>query len=343
MKSGLTGSWRGLLLALVVTATLLTFAPVLGNDFVRWDDHVNLLENPHYRGLGWRQLAWMFSTFHLGHYMPVTWLSFGLDYVLWGMDPTGYHLTSLVLHTANAALVFLLAGRLLARGGEFPPAAQAAGAAAAALFFALHPFRAASVAWATERRDVLSGFFLFLTVLAYLRAADGGPRRGRWLTASVALYGLALGAKAVVMTLPVVLLLLDVYPLRRLPADPRLWLGPAGRAVLREKIPYALLSAFCMALAWHGRTFVAAPPEYPWVVRLSVVIHGLWFYVLKTLVPRDLSPLYEFSIEGRTAVAALAVAGITALVWALRRRWPAGLAAWAYYGVSVSPVIGVVY
>jgi protein O-mannosyl-transferase len=337
------GSRRGLAILVVVAATLLTFAPVVRNDFVRWDDHVNLLENPRYRGLGGPQLAWMLTTFHLGHYMPVTWLSFGLDFVVWGMDPVGYHLTSLLLHAANAALVLLVASRLLARAGEFPSAARLAGAAAAALFFAVHPLRAASVAWATERRDVLSGFFLLLAVLAYLRAADGGDRRHRWLAASVATYVLALGAKAVVMTLPVVLLLLDVYPLGRLPAHPGRWLAPETRTVLREKIPYAVVSGVGMLLAWHGRTFVAAPPEYPWGLRLAVAVHGLWFYVVKTLVPRDLSPLYEFSLEGRTLIAAVAVAGLTALAVLLGRRCPAVPAACAYYAISVSPVIGLVY
>ena len=147
----------------IVLAVVAVFAIGLRNEFVRWDDHVNLIENPHFRGLGFRQLAWMMTTTLMGHYIPLTWLTFGFDYVLWGMQPAGYHFTNLVLHAANATLFYWVAKRLLrAAAPAASEIALRAGAAVAALFFALHPLRAESVAWATERRDVLSGL-LFLT------------------------------------------------------------------------------------------------------------------------------------------------------------------------------------
>ena len=101
-------------LALIPAAvTLAVFLPILGNGFVNWDDQANLLDNPHYRGLGWSHLRWMFTTAHLGHYIPVTWLTLALDYTAWGLNPGGYHLTSAVLHAANALLVYRLAAALL--------------------------------------------------------------------------------------------------------------------------------------------------------------------------------------------------------------------------------------
>src|SRR5437899_5976686 len=146
----------------IVLAVVAVFAVGLRNEFVQWDDQVNLVENPHFRGLAPRHLAWMLTTTLMGHYIPVTWLSFGLDYVLWGMQPAGYHFTNLVLHAANAVLVYWLARRLLAAARpDTSEMALRAGAAVAALFFAIHPLRAESVAWATERRDVLSAL-LFL-------------------------------------------------------------------------------------------------------------------------------------------------------------------------------------
>ena len=152
------------------------FSPALLNGFVNWDDQVNLLENPGYRGLGWTHIRWMFSTTLMGHYIPITWLSFGLDYTLWGINPFGYHLTNNLIHAANTAVFYLIALRLLGKASTLRGGTLRAAAAMAALFFALHPLRAESVAWVTERRDVLSGLFFLLTVLLYLRR---GRRRRR--------------------------------------------------------------------------------------------------------------------------------------------------------------------
>ena len=185
-------------LALIPAAvTLAVFLPILGNGFVNWDDQANLLDNPHYRGLGWSHLRWMFTTAHLGHYIPVTWLTLALDYTAWGLNPVGYHLTSALFHAANALLVYRLAAALLtaADRGTSTWWDIRRGAMAAALVFALNPQRVESVAWATERRDVTMGLFALLTVLAYLRAvresADGRLDR-RWYWASVGLFGGAL-------------------------------------------------------------------------------------------------------------------------------------------------------
>jgi hypothetical protein len=200
----------------LAVVTFLVFSPALGNGFVEWDDHVNLSENLGYRGLGWSELRWMFTSTRMGHYIPITWLTFGLDYTFWGMNPFGYHLTNNVIHAANAALFYLVALRLLARATALTGTALRASGVVAALFFALHPLRAESVAWATERRDVLAGFFFLLSVLLYLRASDdAGSARRRLLGGSVTCYALALLSKSIVMTLPLVLIVLDVYPLER--------------------------------------------------------------------------------------------------------------------------------
>ncbi|PYM61474.1 MAG: hypothetical protein DMD79_12745, partial [Candidatus Rokuibacteriota bacterium] len=158
--------------------TLLVFLPALRNGFV-WDDGSNLVANRHYRGLGWEQLRWAATAMHLGHYMPLTWLSLALDYVLWGMNPIGYHLSNVVLHSVGVALFYFVAARLLAKATTLTGTALALATATAALFFAIHPLRVESVAWVTERRDVLCGIFLFVTTLLYLRACEaaGAMRR----------------------------------------------------------------------------------------------------------------------------------------------------------------------
>src|SRR6266850_4502463 len=131
----------------VALAAIACFLPTLRNDFVLWDDDLNFTDNPSYRGLSWRQLRWMFTTVHGGHYQPLSWVTLGLDYTLWGMDPTGYHLTNILLHAVNAVLVYRLIAALV-------PGVSARAATIGALLFAIHPLRVESVAWVTERRDV---------------------------------------------------------------------------------------------------------------------------------------------------------------------------------------------
>jgi protein O-mannosyl-transferase len=141
---------RWLMPVSLVALTGIFFLPVLQNGFVDWDDGKILLENPYYRGLDWPQLSWMFNTYYMGHYQPLTWISLGLDYLLWGMNPLGYHLTSLLLHAVDALLFYFIVLRLLSLA--LPPAASnrefklRVAALFAALVFALHPLRVESVA-----------------------------------------------------------------------------------------------------------------------------------------------------------------------------------------------------
>ncbi len=188
---------------LVVLATAIAYAPVLQNGFVDFDDQTNLVENPYFRGFSAETLRWMLTNLD-GHYLPLTWLSFAFDYSLWGMNPAGYHLTSLLLHLANTVVFAGVSTRLYRlafgiRAGEEPRALVVAAAMSAALF-ALHPLRVESVAWATERRDVLSGLFILLTVRAYLDAHTGDRQGVAWK--ALGLYLLSLLAKPVGMSLP---------------------------------------------------------------------------------------------------------------------------------------------
>jgi protein O-mannosyl-transferase len=332
--------------------TFLVFLPALWNGFVAWDDQVNLYENQSYRGLTWPQIRWMFSNVTMGHWIPLTWLTFGLDYVLWEMKPFGYHLTSLVLFAANAPAFYFVALRLIRRATSFGESALRLSAVTATLFYALHPLRAESVAWATERRDVLSGLLFLLTVLMYLKAHDETGARRRWLLAgSIGLYVLALVSKASVMVLPAALIVLDVYPLRRLGGRWREWVGPTARAVWLEKIPFVVLGVAGAAIGYYAQSansFITSLEKYPMTARPAMVFYSLWFYLEKTVMPRGLSPLYELPVrvsllDRQFLLPAIAVTAITATVVVLRRRWPAGLAAWVYYAVTLAPVIGIVH
>jgi len=327
-------------------AAFLAFLPALGAGFVNWDDEVGFLANPHYRGLGPAQLRWMFTTTLLGHWSPIPWLTWGLDYALWGMEPRGYHLTSVALHAVNVALVFLLARRLLRAGlGESAtPGEIAAGALGAALVWGIHPLRAESVAWVSERRDVLCGLFYVLAALAYLRSVeDGADRAARWRLASLAAFAAGLSSKALAMTLPLSLLVLDWYPLRRRALG---W-----RRLAVEKAPYVVLGGAAAAVALFTRQEsgnITSYEHYGPAARAGLAGYALWFYPERFAWPAGLSPIYELPprvalTQWRFLVPTLAVAVVTAALLTARRRWPAGLAAWAHSAIVVAPVSGLVH
>jgi tetratricopeptide (TPR) repeat protein len=337
----------------LVLAVVIVFGHALYNEFVQWDDPINLIDNKSFRGLGWTQIQWMFSTTLMGHYIPVTWLTFGLDYTLWGMQSAGYHFTNLVLHSANVVLVFSLALRLLPRALPWAKALELrAGAALAALFFGVHPLRAESVAWATERRDVLSGLMFLACILCYVSATDrDGWSRRRRLAASLLFFVLALLSKSITMTLPLALLIIDVYPLRRLRLAPADWLHGAGRRVLLEKMPFlivALIGARVSYWAVARHEFFTSAVEYPLAARITMALYSVCFYIGKTVLPVGLSALYELPatidpLEGPFLLAALATCLITVSLIGLWRKWPAGGAAYAYYAIVIAPVGGLVH
>ncbi len=341
------GSW--LVPVLIALVTFTAFLPTLQNEFVGWDDATNFLDNPHYRGLAWTHIRWMWTT-HLGHYIPLTWMTLGLDYLLWGMNPVGYHLTSLLLHAANAVVFFFVVHRILTLALPSPSErghALAVAAGFAALVFAIHPLRVESVAWVTERRDVLSGLFYLVTILMYLRACERGARGRGWYWAAVGLFAGALLSKSMVVNLPVVLLILDVYPLRRLGGSIGWWSEPARRIYI-EKIPFVLLAAAASAIAVMAQSSVHAAASLAQLSvpgRLAVAAYGLGFYPRKMVVPVNLSPLYELPRTVDPVAPpfilsyALALA-ITVIALARCRRVPGLLAAWLAYVVVLLPVLG---
>ncbi|MFQ5589651.1 MAG: tetratricopeptide repeat protein, partial [Phycisphaerae bacterium] len=366
---------------LIILVTSGAFAPSLRNDFVSWDDDYVLVDNTAYRGLSAKSLTWMFTTGFTGHYQPLTWLSYAIDAQIWGgVNAFGFHLTNLLLHVATSVGFFLVARRLImAAVPDFRVPGRAArrddisvltGAVAAALLFAVHPLRTESVAWATERRDVLSGAWLMIAALFYLSAAmqTNGPRLRRRIAlgASLACYVLSLLSKASGISLPVVLVLLDIYPLRRFAhtehppgkgdearSPSRLSAGSSGagrvRAILWEKplfVVPALLSASLAIWAQGQSGALRTFEEHPIAQRVGQACYGIVFYIWKTLWPAGLIPLYEQDPHARAfaignVLSAVCVVVITWFAWARRRRLPGLLIAWAVYLAFLTPVLGL--
>lgn len=330
-------------LAVAVLAAL-PFLPALQNEFVSWDDEPNFLRNPFYRGLGLTELRWMWSTTHMGHYIPLSWMTLGLDYLVWGMNPLGYHLTSIVLHAANAVVIFFVTRRLLslALNDGRDSSRVVLAAAFAALVFAMHPLRVESVAWVTERRDVLSGLFSSLAVLVYLRAAETPPLTSRRYAPVFALAVAALLSKATAMTLPAVLLLLNVYPLRRLTLPS--WRSDSARQVYKELAPLTLLAIAAMLLSLVA---LRPGPQLGVVDKIAVSAYSVAFYLWKTLVPLSLGPIYPMPLSVPLAswpylASYMMVTGMAVIALTEWRRWPGIAAVVVGFVVTVMPMLGIV-
>jgi len=339
----------------LVLATLASFWACLGYGFVELDDDLNFVMNMSFRGLSPEHLRWMWSLdgFHLGHWHPLTWTSFGLDYALYGLDGPKYHRIGLFAHAASVAVLYFVALALLrlwaARSRETAERANGGAerlcAALAALVWGLHPLRVESVAWVTERRDTLSTLFLLLALLAYLESCARKSAWMRWLGLSLLAFTASLLCKAWGMTFPLLLLVIDLL-LRRGAADSPQRVSRAR--VIGEKLAYLPLALFFAVQAARAQGQVAA--IVTWEVhglwqRIAQACYGLLWYPLKTLWPSDLHcmVLLEENLDPTQPVYVVAQVLVALALIALPfawRRWPALVYALLCYAILVSPVLG---
>lgn len=319
----------GLLVALV-------FGQTAGFEFLNFDDD-QYLDALVKRGLTWRGFVHSFTHGHVGNWHPLTTLSFMLDAEWFGDWAGGYHLHNVVLHAAATATLFIALTRLT---GTLDRSLVAAG------LFAVHPLRAESVAWVTERKDVLSGLFLALTLWAY---AEFTRRRTplRYL-AVVAAFTAGLMSKSMLVTLPIGLLILDWWPLQRATtgSDTRQALQP-WRGLVIEKLPLLVLSAASALVTIVSVGEVVRPIEtLPFSVRAASSVVAYASYALQLVAPLGLAPHYPYSSTGPTAwqclASALFVAVASGLAWRLRRPWPALLTGWLWFLVTLLPVVGFI-
>ncbi len=312
---------------ILVGLMAVAYGPVRRFGFVPFDDPQNVTDQPHVRaGLtaaGWR---WAWTSFDQGPWMPLSRLSYLWDARAFGLDPRAMHVENVALHAAAGVLLYLWLAEATGAAGR---------AAVVAALFVVHPTHVESVAWITERRDVLSGSLLMGAVWAYVRHARTGGRAA--YAAAVGLYAASLLAKATGMTAPALLLLLDAWPLRRA--------GRVGRGrLLWEKVPFVALAVPAAALAVYGqRVAGAAVPlaDEPVAARVANALVTTVLYAAKTAVPTGLSPMYlpprgGWSPGQVVAAAAVLTAGIGAAVWRRggggrpwRSGWPGSWSPWA--------------
>ncbi len=330
-----------LLVVLLAVGTLVLYAPALRNGFVNFDDTDYVTQNVHVlQGLSWANIKWAFGTDNpAANWHPLTWISLMLDVQLFRANPAGYHLTNVVLQALDVVLLFLL----LEMATHFPLRS-----AAVAALFALHPLNVESVAWITERKAVLSLFFMLLALWAYGWYVRK-PGLGRYLGVAL-FFALALMSKILVITLPFALLLLDYWPLRRLP-DIR---EPGGKReflstflmLLAEKIPLLLMSAAAgwMQIYMNGKNGVLAV-AMPFTWRLKNALYSYIAYLGKAIWPSRLAVFYPHPENSlalwKVILASLLLVGISAIVWRFRERKYL-LIGWLWYLGTMVPMIGIV-
>jgi protein O-mannosyl-transferase len=328
----------GLAAAALFGVTLIAFTPALQCDFVNFDDHIFTFNRQQVlAGLTMDGARWAFTTFDTGNWHPLTWLSLQLDASLWktpqgGLDPRGFHLTNVLLHAANAALLFLALRTL---SGAFWRSA------ATALLFAVHPLRVESVAWIAERKDVLSVFFGLLALWAYAVYART-PSVRSYLAMALA-FALSLMCKPMLVTLPCLLVVLDWWPLGRARTGRDFW------RLAIEKLPLVGLAVACALVTVRAQAEQAAIgsfEKYSLAVRLQNAVVSYAEYLSKTVWPAGLAVFYPHPganlAAWQVAGSVLLLTGLTAGAVVLRRRAPYLAVGWLWYLGTLVPVIGLV-
>lgn len=318
---------------ILVLMVLAVFGQAVTFDFTNYDDNVYVTGNRYLAGgFSWNKVVWAFLSMYAGNWHPLTWFSHMLDVELFGLRPWGHHLMSVLIHAANAVLLFFVLGQMT--GAMWRSAMVAA-------LFAVHPLHVESVAWVAERKDVLSGFFWMLTMGAYLRYTRR-PGPGRYALVLLA-FSLGVMSKPMIVTLPFVLLLIDYWPLGRF--------TPCSKGVTRrliiEKAPLILLSA-----AASHMTYLAQSPKIislqrvDLATRIDNIISAYLAYIQKMIWPAHLAALYPYSLEGLPVLwvllsgLLLVVLCLLALLGSRNRGYPA--VGWFWYMGTLVPVIGLV-
>jgi Flp pilus assembly protein TadD len=335
-----------------MAVTFALFEPVRNHTFLNFDDNVYITDNPPVKsGLTFKGVIWAFTTMHAANWHPLTWLSHMLDGQLYGLDPSGHHLTNLIFHIASALLLFLVLERMT--GSLWRSSFVAA-------LFALHPLHVESVAWVTERKDVLSTFFWMLTMWTYVGYVER-PRLKRYLLVLLS-FTMGLLSKPMLVTLPFVLLLIDYWPLRRfqfpqLKRNPRPSTSKPNDVVsqksillslLWEKVPFFILSAASSVLTFvaQQRMGAVAPMEiYPFEIRIANALISYVSYIEKMIWPHKLAVFYPHPVTWplwKVIGSGLLLVCASVLVIRAARKHPYHGVGWFWYLGTLVPVIGLV-
>ena len=327
---------------LLVILNFIAFFPTLTAEFLNWDDEENVVFHKDIREFGSDHFIWVFHDFTVGDFKPLAWVSYSFDYAFWQLNPFGYHLGNLLIHTATGVLVLMLFYSL---GMRFYPEGRhllIVSAFLAALFFSLHPLRVESVGWISERKDVLCGFFYLASIVAYLRYRVNRGTGWYLLTLSFAL--LAMLSKPMAVTIPLIMVLIDLLTPGDGTPEP-----VSGRPRIIEKIPFFLLATLIGLIALYGQTrhqamvplHLVGPGE-----RAMLFCNTLTFYLTKTIIPVRISAAYPAAViffrtvwDGMPSV--ILIVSLTIIFIRIRRRYRTPLFFWLWYVIVILPVGGI--
>lgn len=326
----------------ILLVTIVVYLPALGNGFVEWDDREYVFDNPYIRSIDLQSLRWMFLSYYAANWHPLSWLSLAVDYSIWGLDPRGYHLTNVILHGINTLIVVILAKMLFLAASEKRHLALPF-AILTGLLFGLHPIHVESVAWVSERKDLLYTLFYLSSIVFYLKFRMDNFKPGYWLC--LLLFILSGLSKPMAISLPLVLMALDYYPL----GITRLNRESMVRSI-RNKLPLLVIAVALALVTFYVQRQSGAMTTMQMVgfgERLLVAQWALLFYLYKTFVPVGyvfmylippnitfLNPAYSITlvINAFTLVA----------VYALRHKLPILVVSAIIYLVTLAPVLGIV-
>ncbi len=361
----MTNKLKYSLAGFVAVITFAIYLAALQNDFIAaGDDSEYVLNNPYIRSINLVFLRWAFFDFHASNWHPLTWISHAVDYALWGPNPFGHHLTNIILHAANTAIVVLLTLKLLEIVKErtrqntstffLTDRTILIVAGLTGLLFGFHPIHVESVAWVAERKDLLCALFFLLSITIYISAGtecheapqDESISRlfNKRYRITLGFFILALLSKPMAVTLPVVLLILDWYPFNRIRSLKTLW------AASIEKIPFlalSLASSVITILAQRTGESIVSLEFAPLSSRVLIASRSIVMYLGKMIAPMNLIPLYPypkyvslFSLEYLFAISL--TMGLTAACMVIVKKQKFWLSAWGYYVVTLIPVLGIV-
>ncbi|OUD15016.1 tetratricopeptide repeat protein [Thioflexithrix psekupsensis] len=326
----------------LLAITFFVYFPVLSYDFVYYDDYGYVVENQFIRGFSWSNFWGLLTQTDMAYWGPSTYFSFAIDYYFWQFDPFGYHLSNLIGHGINVVLLFFLIAYIL-RLSQFQhsPFFSQITAAFAALLFAIHPQHVEPVVWIASRKDVLSLALFLLTVLCYFQYHQAQQNRVKkiWYFTAIFCFIIAIGAKPIVMTLPVILLLFDVYLLRRLPQE-------SIKKLLLEKVPFFLLALIPALFTVYGHAQSAVLADLQQVsldFRLLNAAQTILLYLSHAIIPVGFSVFYPLpKAEELTVLPLLAVILITLFLFLRRQSLSFLLMSWLFFLITLFPVLGII-
>ncbi|HAM52735.1 MAG TPA: hypothetical protein DCP92_19325 [Nitrospiraceae bacterium] len=344
--------------------TFIVYLASLHNEFVNWDDDVYILDNPHIRSINIAFFKWAFFDFYASNWHPLTWITHALDYAAWGLNPLGHHLTNIILHSLNTFVVVLLIIGLIEALKERIVANEISlfhdertiliVGGITGILFGLHPLHVESVAWIAERKDLLCALFFLLSITAYTKYVGNLNNNvvqkptlvfsNKHYLLSLAFFVLALLSKPMAVSLPLVLLILDRYPFKRIESL------KTFQSMLAEKLPFivfSLVSAILTVLAQKSGGAMGLTESMPFAARISVAANSLVAYLWKMILPLTLIPFYPYPrnvspLSLANLLSIFIVTGITVICSVYAKRHKLWLSLWGYYVVTLLPVLGMV-